>query len=66
MTIKSVVDSDGKVWKGSEVDTSPSLGESLVTFIATGGISALYEAVVGGDDSTTVEVNGVQHTGREI
>lgn len=62
--ITTVVDDDGKVWTGGEVDTSPSLGESLVFNMLTGGIPAVGEAFLGSDSSrATVEVNGQQHTG---
>jgi hypothetical protein len=63
--ITTVVDDDGKVWTGAEVDTS-SLLTDVGAAIVTCGLTAVADAIVGDTGNRTVEVNGQRHFGRQI
>lgn len=61
MTIESIEDRDGRVWKGKVVEvTNPSSDPLLAIFSC--GLSAMSDC----KDTVTVEVNGERHTGSRL
>jgi hypothetical protein len=60
--IETIQDEKGDVWTGSVVDKSPSLGDVAISALFL-GIPLVADLT---RDTTTVKVNGEEHTGKKI
>jgi hypothetical protein len=60
--VEAVQDKNGDVWTGTVVDKSPSLGDVAVSALFL-GLPLVADLT---RDSTTVKVNGEEHTGKKV